>query len=219
MVKEFYDDSEIIDWSTIEEYENEGTNAGHLMALAECDKLLNYLLQQQSYRGKTIFERIKNAKDRFSDLSGLASAMEIKENVFSEYDKQVTIKEVEQAVSQYKTAIKDIASGEPVDLGFVDKIKSYLEYQFLEKPGTIRRIILWFFGFVFLIILLDTTHFGQGLVHVLARFFSSIFSWLISVVLVLVGVAILVILTIVFLERRKKQREKTDKLGIGEEKK
>jgi len=81
-MKDLFEENKI-DWTTIDDYQNEGTLSGLCMALAECDKLLNYILNSQNYQGRTIYEKISQARARFSDLNSLAKALEIKEDIFS----------------------------------------------------------------------------------------------------------------------------------------
>ena len=71
-----------IDWSTINNYKKEGSIPGLCMALAESHKLLDYFLDKKAYPGRNIYEKVKAAKDTFSDLVGLANAMDTAEALF-----------------------------------------------------------------------------------------------------------------------------------------
>ena len=90
-MKDFFEET-AIDWTTIKDYQGEGTLSGLCMALAESDKLLDYILKNQHYRGKNIYGRIREAKSRFSNLNQLATALETKESIFEQYNKEVKTK-------------------------------------------------------------------------------------------------------------------------------
>ena len=139
-MKDFFEENKI-DWTTIKEYEGEGTLSSLCMALAESDKLLNYILNAQGYRGVTIFEKIHEAKARFSNLENLAKALEVKENIFELYDKEVSKDDIKRAVKYYQEAIVDLVEDKKYYLLIFshDFAKSF----FQNKNGMIYEDECW----------------------------------------------------------------------------
>jgi len=203
-MKDLFEENKI-DWATIDDYQNEGTLSGLCMALAECDKLLNYILNSQNYQGRTIFEKISQARARFSDLNNLAKALEIKEDIFAEYDKEVSKDDIKKAIKYYRQAILDLAETNRPDLGLGEKIKSWLNYYLTYHPGFFRKLLGWVIGGILLIIILDITHPGQSLVKFFANLFYRTGSWLVTVGIFAGALIIIVLGVIIYLEKRKKQ--------------
>jgi len=201
-MKDLFEENKI-DWTTIDDYQNEGTLSGLCMALAECDKLLNYILNSQNYQGRTIYEKISQARARFSDLNSLAKALEIKEDIFAEYDKEVSKDDIKKALKYYRQAILDLAETNRPDLGFSDKIKSWVNFHLTYHPGFFKKLFSWVIGGILIIIILDITHPGQTLVRFFASLFYRVGGWLITVG-IFVGALIVVVLgVIIYLEKRK----------------
>ncbi len=205
MVKDFFGEEEksIIDWTPVDQYLKEGTKAGLSMALVECDKLLNHLLHLKGYKGKNVYQRIASAKDAINDLGGLAYALEIKENLLYEFDKDVGEKEIRRAIEKYRETIIDIERSQIPEAGLIDLIKRNLDYYFIGKPDRFRRFVLWFLGVVIAVIVLDNTHIGQKFVHFIASIFGGAISWL-FVLGILVGM--IVLFSLVFLAIGKKRK-------------
>jgi len=203
--KDFFGEEEksIIDWTPIDQYLKEGTKAGLSMALVECDKLLNHLLHLKGYKGKNVYQRIASAKDAINDLGGLAYALEIKENLLHEFDKDVSEKELRRAIEKYRETIIDIERSQIPEAGLVDLIKRNLDYYFIGKPDRFRRFVLWFLGIVISVIILDNTHIGQKFVHFVASIFGGVISWL-FVLGIFVGIVVL--FSLVFLAIGKKRK-------------
>ena len=203
MVKDFFGEEEksVIDWTPIDQYLKEGTKAGQGMALVECDKLLNHILHLKGYKGKNIYQRIASAKDAIHDLGGLAYALEIKENLLNEFDKDVSEKELQRAIEKYRETIQDIEKSQVPEVGLIDIIKRNLDYYFIGKPDRFRRFVLWFLAIIVGVIVIDNTHIGQAIVHFVAGLFGGAISWL-FVLGILAGIVVL--LSLVFLAIGKK---------------
>jgi len=207
MAEEFFESgNKIIDWSVIKTYQDEGSISGLLMALLESDKLLNFMLSDMGYPGPTIYHKIKSAKERFTNLSGLMKALEIKERVFSRYEEKVTAREVELAIKEYKQAIIDLSSNTDVSPPTLwERMKAYIDYNYLSQPKNLKNLIIYFLTIFILIFVLDNTHFGQTIVHSISSYLSKFISILIVIILIIFAVFIAVVAFISFLERRKEE--------------
>lgn len=205
MAEEFFETkNQIIDWSVIKNYQEEGTVSGLLMALLESDKLLNFMLADMGYPGPTVHHKIKSAKERFTNLSGLMKAIEIKDRIFSRYEEKVSTREVEAAIKEYKQAIIDLSSNSDVaPPNLFERIKAYIDYNYISQPKNTRKLLIYFLILIIIIFTLDSTHFGQTIIHSIASFFAKFVSTIAIIALIVLAVVILIVGVIVFLERRK----------------
>lgn len=203
--QEFFESgNKIIDWSVIKTYQEEGTISGLLMALLESDKLLNFMLSDMGYPGPTIYHKIKSAKERFTNLSGLMKALEIKERVFSRYEEKVTAREVELAIREYKQAIIDLSSNTDVSPPTLwERLKAYLDYNYISQPKNLKNLAILFLSFFILIFVLDNTHIGQTIIHSISSYLTRFISIIIVVALIILAFFIIIVGFIVFLEKRK----------------
>jgi hypothetical protein len=206
MVQDFFGEEEksIIDWTQVEVYEKEGTKSGLSMALVECDKLLNHLLHLKGYKGKNIYERVASAKDAVHDIGGLAYALEIKENLLEEFDKDVSEKELHRAIEKYKESIRDIETSRVPESGIIDTIKRNLDYYFVTKPDQLRKWVLWFLVILVCFFVLDNTHIGQKIVHWISKMLGEVISW-VWVLAILVGLILILTTIAMTISQRKKK--------------
>jgi len=197
----FEQEEQIIDWSVIENYEKEDTIASYSMALAELVKLLNFLLEDQGYIAPSLDEKVKKAKLRFTNIKDLKKALQTYNKIFKEYSELVNLLDIKEAIKALKQSVRDLISKSDYSPpGLLERIKASLDYLDKEK---FYNFALSFAFVIILIFVLDSTHFGQKFISVLASFLGSILSWLILAGLILLALAILLIGTILFVGRGK----------------
>ena len=204
MVRFFEDKNrEIIDWSLIKEYREEGTVSGYCMALAETYKLLNNFLSDQGYQGE-IKQKIAQARDRFTELKTLLKALEVWQKIFQRYDQKVTIREVEEAISAFQRAIYDLSSEtDYAPPSLIDRIKTWVDLHLVKRPANRRQITGYFLLVVIFILVLDNTHFGQKLTAWLAGLLNGIIIWVIGIATGLILIGLILSTIIGFMEDRK----------------
>lgn len=205
MVRDFFEDEKLIDWSTIDQFQAEGTISGLSLALIESEKLLDFMLTDLGVRGKNIYERVKNARERFSDLAGLASAMEVKEKICAQYGAQYNSQDLITAIERYRTAIKDLTHEKLGEPSWTDKVQQAMTYYFFNRPGFMKRLLIWLVVMVALILILDGTHPGQKFIHFLAKIISGAISWIFGLG-ILIALAFMIVIGIIFLLERKKKK-------------
>jgi len=201
----FFEDRnrEIIDWSTIREYREEGTVSGYCMALAECHKLLNNLLSDQGFQGK-IEQKIGQARDRFTELRTLLEALETWRKIFQRYDQKVTTREVEKAISGYQRAIYDLSSDTDYSQpGVFERIRTWVDLYLIKKPANRQRVIRYFLLSIIFILVLDNSHFGQKFVGWLANLFRGIVIWVVAVIIGLIAIILIISGIAGYMEERK----------------
>ena len=201
-----------IDWTVVDEYISEDSISGLALALCECSKMISYLLNAQGYKGKNIYEKIAQARDRFSDLAGLASALELKEKIIDEYDFHPDKKILQDAIQKCRKAINDLVETEILQMGSWDKAKSTINYYTVFQKEFFKRFLIWFFVISIFIILVDLTNPGKIIVNIFSQIIFKVFSW--TLILGFFGVIFLVIIYLIikfFLKRsRKKKKQKEE---------
>ena len=202
MARDIFEKNEIIDWSVIESYEQEDSNASWAMALVELHKMLDFLLENQGYRGDDLGSKIYKAKERFSDIKNLKKALVVYYKIFDKFNESVSLLEIQEAEKKMKLAVRDLSSKTDYSPPSVlEKFKSYLDYNFDKKR--FYKSAFYLLGIIIVILVLDNNHFGQRLVHNTASLFNFVIAYLLFAGIIIVLFGILVIGTIIFFGRVK----------------
>lgn len=96
-------------WHKIEDYiERAGIDPKH--AVAEADKLLDYVLRQQRYGGQSMAERIKNAEIKFKDREAIWAAHKLRNRIVHEAGFEVGKSNAKKALSAFHSALKNLGA-------------------------------------------------------------------------------------------------------------
>ena len=193
----------VVDWKIVEKFESEGTISGYAMALAECDKLLNFLLEQEGYAGVRTIDKVKKALDRFANPQDLLRAIEIKANVFEKYEEAISIQELKDAIRIYRESVNDFVQGQVKESTTWEKFISYLQFNFLSRPGYLVNFLIGFLSLIILVLVLDSTHFGQNFIHALANIFKTILPILIIILIIFGTLLVLTILVLLYSGKKR----------------
>lgn len=97
-------------WMTIEQQLVRGEEAsGHLVIL-NADKLLDQALKQRGFRGDTMGERMKSARDTWSNANDVWSAHKLRNRIAHETEVKVSYDNARRALGAYKRALKDVGA-------------------------------------------------------------------------------------------------------------
>ncbi|MFC1686693.1 hypothetical protein ACFLZS_02075 [Patescibacteria group bacterium] len=193
---------EEINWSIVKEALDEGTVSGYKMAVIEAGKILDNILKQKGYPGKDTKDRILNARDNFHNLEGLLNAHKLRKNLTSNLEYQLTSIQVEDAVNAYHQAVIDLTSSEKAKLGIFQKTRMTLRYYLPGKKRLIGFVLSGFFLFLLIVLILADTQFGRDFIQGVVGVTHFIFSWIMIMVLVVIGMGIIVIASLFYFERR-----------------
>ena len=193
----------VVDWKIVDKFEKEGTISGYCMALAECDKLLNFLLEQEGYVGVRTADKVKRALDRFANPEDLFRAIEIRANVFEKYEQGISIQELKDAIRTYRECVNDFVQGQVKESTTWERFISYLQFYFLSRPGFLANFLIGFLALVILVLGLDSTHFGQDFIHFLASVFRAILPVLVVILIILGIIVVLTILVLLYSGKKK----------------
>jgi len=207
MSKKDFKITEVVNWQIVEDCMNEKTTAGYKMALIEADKLLDNALKEAGYPGKTTEERIFSAKSNFSNIRNLRKAREKRKMVLNELSYNLNSIEVEETVKWYHQALLDIEGNPEAKLSIVGRILALIKYYIPSKKKFATKALIYFVSAVLLVKFLAKTKLGQTLAAKIVSFADFVFSWVITVAILIIAVVTIITLTILYFEKRKKEEK------------
>lgn len=84
-------------------------NSCHIATL-NADKLLDAALKESGYKGQTMGERMRSAKNVFSNRNAVWSAHKLRNQIAHETDVQVDYTAARRALASFKQALKDVGA-------------------------------------------------------------------------------------------------------------
>jgi hypothetical protein len=104
-------DKEKIDlrWATIEAMLDRG-GLGLRSAVLEADKLLDYVMRAQGFRGNTMAERLKHAQVQIGNRNAVWNAHKLRNTLAHEMSADLVASQAKQAVADFKKALKDLGA-------------------------------------------------------------------------------------------------------------
>lgn len=95
-------------WHEVEKMMQKGGPTSLQQAVVEADKLVDHCLKHLQVPGDSMGERLRNAKDRFSDYDGIWKAHKVRNQVVHESRKVLLSFEAKQAIERFKRALTDL---------------------------------------------------------------------------------------------------------------
>jgi hypothetical protein len=202
------DQETIPGWKKVEKYLADKSLAGLIVALIEADKLLASRLEKQGYPGKTTDDRIKNAKEKFSNLNGLLEARQIRNDFLKNKEMNITSLDVEDGITSYQQALVDLQSGDKSHLGVFERFIISMDYYLPSKWKAIRNILIYTILFFILVEFLNKNFLGKYIVSLIVQLSDLVFSWILAIFLLILAILIVIIASLIYFERRKRKRFK-----------
>jgi len=97
-------------WFVIEQQFKKDDISSYSLTVLNADKLLDQALKERGMRGETMGERLKSAKDVFSERNNVWSAHKLRNKIAHETDVKVTYNAARYALGDFKRALKDIGA-------------------------------------------------------------------------------------------------------------
>lgn len=97
-------------WLTIEQQLVKGEEASSHLVILNADKLLDQALKQRGFKGDTMGERMKNAKQTWTNANNIWGAHKIRNRIAHETDIKVGYDTARRALAAYKQALKDVGA-------------------------------------------------------------------------------------------------------------
>ena len=95
---------------TIENHLNKNNSATFMKTVIDGDKLLDKAMMEMGTPGKTMGERLKHSKDKFSDINAVWRAHKLRNALAHEDDLEITYRQAATALAIYKQALKDLGA-------------------------------------------------------------------------------------------------------------
>lgn len=97
-------------WLEIERLPGRDNQQGCHYAIIEADKLLDIAMREKGVRGDTMGERLKTAKDVWSDRNAVWTAHKLRNQLVHEADVKVDYNNTRRALADFKRALKDMGA-------------------------------------------------------------------------------------------------------------
>ncbi|HEU4830894.1 MAG TPA: hypothetical protein VFS65_01845 [Candidatus Saccharimonadales bacterium] len=97
-------------WMEIEQQLKRTEPSSCHLVILNADKLVDQALQDRGVAGKTMGERMKNAKTFFSDNNGLWTAHKLRNQIAHESDVKISYDQTRYALASFKKALKDVGA-------------------------------------------------------------------------------------------------------------
>jgi hypothetical protein len=97
-------------WMTIENQLRRDNQSNCTLAVLNEEKLLDQGLRDRVYKGQTMGERMKNAKQTWSNANAVWGAHKLRNQIAHETEHQVTYDDARRAIAGFKQALKDVGA-------------------------------------------------------------------------------------------------------------
>lgn len=95
---------------SIENHLVKTNSATFMKTVIDGDKLLDKAMVEMGIPGKTMGDRLKHSKDKFSDINAVWKAHKLRNALAHEDDLEITYRQAQVALMIYKQALKDIGA-------------------------------------------------------------------------------------------------------------
>lgn len=97
-------------WLAIESQLKRDEVSSYHLTVLNADKLLDKALKERGFRGETMGERMKSARETWSNANAAWGAHKLRNQIAHEHDVRVTYDDARRALGGFKQALKDIGA-------------------------------------------------------------------------------------------------------------
>lgn len=97
-------------WLAIEQSVQRDNDASCHMAILNADKLVDQALKDKGFKGQTMGERLKSAKDALPHRDNIWQAHKLRNRIAHETDVKVSYDITRRALAQFKQTLKDLGA-------------------------------------------------------------------------------------------------------------
>lgn len=97
-------------WLKIESSLKQDSQSSYHLAVLNADKLLDHAMKDAGYKGSTMGERLKGAKQVFTNRNAVWSAHKLRNQIAHEPDVQVEYETARRALASLKQALRDVGA-------------------------------------------------------------------------------------------------------------
>ena len=99
-----------IKWLSIEQSLARDNEASYQLAVLNADKLLDHALREKGFKGQTMGDRLKAAKDSLPHRNDIWTAHKLRNQLAHEPDFKVDYNQARKALAVFKAGLKDIGA-------------------------------------------------------------------------------------------------------------
>ena len=99
-----------IKWLSIEQSLARDNEASYQLAVLNADKLLDHALREKGFKGQTMGDRLKAAKDSLPHRNDIWTAHKLRNQLAHEPDFKVDYNQARKALAGFKAGLKDIGA-------------------------------------------------------------------------------------------------------------
>lgn len=99
-----------VKWLAIEQQLKRDEVASYSLSVLNADKLLDQALKERGLKGETMGDRLKSAKDLFTNRNDVWAAHKLRNRIAHEPDVRVTYDAARHAIGDFKRALKDVGA-------------------------------------------------------------------------------------------------------------
>ncbi|MDO5480201.1 MAG: hypothetical protein Q4F58_00815 [Candidatus Saccharibacteria bacterium] len=89
---------------------NKNNSATFMKTVIDGDKLLDKAMVEMGIPGKTMGDRLKHSKEKFSDINAVWRAHKLRNALAHESDLEITYRQAQVAMAIYKKALKELGA-------------------------------------------------------------------------------------------------------------
>ena len=97
-------------WLTIEQSLVQGNDPSYHLAVMNADKLLDQALKERGFKGQTMGDRMKFARETWSNRDAVWQAHKLRNQIAHEPDVVVTYDQARRALAGFKRGLKDVGA-------------------------------------------------------------------------------------------------------------
>ena len=97
-------------WLAVEQSLDKDNSTSYQMAVMNGDKLVDQALKDKGFRGNTMGERLKSAKDKLPHRNDVWAAHKLRNQIAHEPDVRVSYDQARHALAGFKRALKDLGA-------------------------------------------------------------------------------------------------------------
>ena len=97
-------------WLAIEAQLKRDEVSSYHLAVLNADKLLDKALKERGFKGETMGERMKAAKEVWSNANAAWGAHKLRNQIAHEHDVRVSYDDARRALGSFKQALKDVGA-------------------------------------------------------------------------------------------------------------
>jgi hypothetical protein len=98
------------DWLKVEQQVDRGNQPSYHLAILNADKLVDKALKLRGYSGDTMGERMKSAKDTWSNANHVWIAHKLRNQIAHETNVNIEYDTTKSALSAFRQALKDLGA-------------------------------------------------------------------------------------------------------------